>query len=96
MRESEREGGREGGRKEESECLRRGLARHGNYRYWCGCFPSSGNMKKSGDITCKCVLFSVPNYATWTRNKDTVAHGVAFRHVWSQRLPWRGDDGPGE
>jgi len=53
-------------------------------------------MKMFGDITCKCVLFSVPNHTTWARNKDTVAHGVAFRHVWSQRLPRRGDDGPGE
>jgi hypothetical protein len=65
-------------------CERRSLARHSNYRYWWGCFPSHGNVKMCGDYLCKCVLFSVPNHTTWAGNKDTVAHGVAFGHVRSQ------------
>jgi hypothetical protein len=30
-----------------------------------GCVPTNGDTKRHGEIIHKCLLFSVPNYATW-------------------------------
>lgn len=55
----------------------------------CSCMKVRAWMVRHHDI-------SVPYESERPRNQNPVADSLAFRHVWTQRFPWRGSNAPGE